>query len=114
MSVTRFDGIALRLKTNELASQVLGLGPSLAGEMRLQQPAPWLREAPTLVWRNLPHSIAFAVWVLRGGLSTWRVAIRAFTASIPEILKFFGEPTAGAGGRGRPAVRRRVHPLDHS
>ena len=34
-----------------------------------------------------------------GGLSTWRVAIRAFTASIPEILKFFGEPTAGAGGQ---------------
>ena len=41
-----------------------------------------------------------------GGLSTWRVAIRAFTASIPEILKFFGEPTAGAGGRGLPAVLR--------
>ena len=49
---------------------------------------------------------AFAGWVWYGGLSTWRVAIRAFTASIPEILKFFGEPTAGAGGRGLPAVLR--------
>ena len=46
------------------------------------------------------HRLRLPVGSRAGGYEHGGSLSRAFTASIPEILKFFGELTAGAGGRG--------------